>query len=83
MQTPFKGGDQESSWRPGSESLLLASGLSVALREVERQRIKQGRRLRKLQSWFEARLQSLGGEIVLEEIQRPQFSHNGGDFREI
>lgn len=66
LKAPFKGGEQEQAWRPGSESLLLASGLKTALQEVESQKTIQVKRLKNLQSNFENQLQALGGEVVLK-----------------
>ncbi len=67
LKPPFLGGGQEQSWRPGGESLLLASGLKTALQEVYRQKIERVEYLRGLQAWFEERIEALGGEVVLRK----------------
>ena len=67
LKPPFLGGGQEQSWRPGGESLLLASGLKVALQEVYRQKIERVEYLRDLQAWFEERIEALDGEVVLRK----------------
>ena len=66
LKLPFKGGGQESGWRPGGESLLLAAGLAEALTKVDVQRPDQNKRLSALQKWFEDGLEELGGEVVLK-----------------
>ena len=67
FKQPFKGGEQESGWRPGGESLLLAEALTEALIKVNRVRLKQSQRLKDLQKWFEVKLETLGGQIVLKQ----------------
>ena len=64
LRPPFAGGGQEGGFRPGSESVMLAAGLSSALAEVARKRPEAVRRLRELQAAFETRLQDLGGEVA-------------------
>lgn len=66
LELPFKGGGQESGWRPGGESLLLAAGLAEALAKVDARRADQNRRLSALQKRFEDGLAELGGEVVLK-----------------
>ena len=64
LRPPFAGGGQENAFRPGSESVMLAVGLSLALAEADRRRETEARRLRPLQAAFEAGLSALGGEVV-------------------
>ena len=76
LELPFKGGRQESGWRPGGESLLLAGGLAEALTKVDTQRPAQSRRLSGLQKWFESGLEELGGEVVLKNgLRSPHITN--------
>ena len=70
LQAPFKGGTQERSFRPGSESVLLAAGLKIALKEATEKRLLKKAQLSKLQTYFEAQLEVLGAEIVLKNVAR-------------
>ena len=70
LQAPFKGGTQERSFRPGSESVLLAAGLKIALKEATEKRLLKKAQLSKLQTYFEAQLEVLGAEIVLKNAAR-------------
>lgn len=76
LRPPFVGGGQESGFRPGSESVMLAAGLSLALAEVARQRSEAVRRLRELQAAFETRLRDLGGEAAggRPQLRSPHIS---------
>ena len=54
------------SWQLGGESLFLAEALTSALERIEGRRLGQSRRLKALQARFEARLEALGGQVVIK-----------------
>ena len=68
LRSPWEGAG--CGWQPGGESLLAASGLTVALERLEGRRAHQSRRLKDLQAWFETGLASLGSQVVLKQASR-------------